>query len=740
MAYLVNQARLHSLTVGGTDYTESFVQWVASDSSAQKQGFVSTTGTLVLGQRPGGYNVEDYNRDNFKRGTPVILEVTYPSGSVARHPRGLLYIISTSYDPQANQLSIDLGCRLALASLTDQIDELISLSPIPLDVAQRAYSNISAAFASAGQYLYQDNQGNLQSASFFNGDSTAGVAAGNWVSVLGVTTLSAQPLAAAKAVPDQINLSYQVPADTVASDQAGKIDTTTTESYYYLTYPAVIYERVGSGLGNITGTKTAEPSTGTASACGNTPAKPIENGTPSCNEGYETKQAPLILPAIRKETRRSEYNGPAGQLSYVYSEVRGPALEANQQYFADKFAYCRYTWATACQPNGGCSTDGMDEILLSYTEQNNYYGSANELVKTIVDTYLTTASGAQPFNWRSGIVNGAPQDFQDLDMNSMYRVSSVITEYTYGNNSNTQETTTYTSITSRGSGISGNIDALSGVKTFERRISTTISANPLIPDLVNTATTSTVDESSTIVLFTGRYQEPPAESGPYIIEESIPVPLLFETEAEINNIVNAYSGYLERWVKGDAFGVQIAEALREDIADGWTPGMPFRYYDSNKNKLIAMRMDACEWGIDVDGAIVATNGIWVGDSNGSISIPSNLVGDQNPPTTPPGSTNPPPQVLPPSTENETSVDSGTFAFEVDVHFMSRSIATFFEPAIPAPANETAEVSMAFTCFVDGLIVEAGDLLSIDSNGSIPLSYLGSIVTADATVVDGDIFA
>jgi len=196
MAYLVNQARLHSLTIGGVDYTESLVQWTVSDSSAQKQGLVDTTGSLILGQKPGGYDVEDYDRDNFRRGTPVILEMTYPSGAVARHPRGLLYVISTSYDPQANQLSVDLGCRLALASLTEKIDELVSLSPIPLDVAQRTYSNVSAAFASAGQYLYQDNQGNLVSGSFFDGDSTSGVASGDWVSVLGVTALSAQPLSA----------------------------------------------------------------------------------------------------------------------------------------------------------------------------------------------------------------------------------------------------------------------------------------------------------------------------------------------------------------------------------------------------------------------------------------------------------------------------------------------------------------------------------------------------------------
>jgi hypothetical protein len=730
MAYLVNQSRLHSLTINGTDYTESLVSWSVSDASANKQGLISTTGTLVLGQKPGGYDVEDYDRDNFKRGMPVILQMTYPSGNVARHPRGLLYVVTSGYDPQSNQLSVELGCRLALAALTDQVDELVALSPIHLDVAQRTYSNVSAAFASAGQYLYQDNQGSLVSGTFFNGDSTAGFASGDWTSILGVTALSVAPLAGTRPIPDEIELSYQAPAGLVADDQTGRIDITETESYYYLTYPAVVYERVNEEetLTSITGTQTAEASTGTASSCGNTPEQPEENGTPSCNEGYESKQTPLIIPAKRYETRRTEYNGPAGQVSRVYTEVRGPALEANGQYFADKFAYCRWTWATACQPNGGCPTDGTAIGLLTYSEQVNYYGAANELVKTITDTYATTLSAAQPFNWRSGIVNGVAQDFRTMSTSNMYRVTSVITEYTYSDNSNTQETTTYTSIAARGAGLSGNIDALSGIKTWERRISTTISANPLIPDLVNTATTATVDKSSTLRLYTGRYQEPPAESGPYIAEESIPVPLLFDTQAEIDSAVASYSNYIERWIKGDAYGIQLAEALREEIADGWFPGRPFRYYDATKDKLMAMRMDACQWGVSGEGSVVATNGIWIGYSNGTVTIPDNIVGRGATPG------------VPPSVEEETSVDSGSYAFEIDVHFMTQELATFFEPTPPALEEETAEVSMAFTCFVGGIIVTAGDVLAIGSNGSIPASYLGNVITTNATVIDADIFA
>ena len=736
MSYLVNQARLHSLTINGVDCTSSLVSWTASDSSANKQGLIATTGTLVLGQVPGGYEVEDYDRDNFKRGLPVVLQMTYPSGTVERHPRGLLYVLATSYSPEANQLTVDIGCRLSLAKLTDDVDALVALSPITLDPTQQTYSNVSAAFASAGQYLYQNNQGSLVSGTYFDGDDYEGVAAGDWVSVLGVTALSVSPLAGVKAIPDQIALSYRVPSDVIASDQSGKIVEDITESYYYITYPAVIYQRQGGGFGS---SYTGAESTGQTSSCGNTPAKPGDNGTPSCTEGYETVQTPLILPAKRVETRRSEYNGPGGQLSRVYSEIQGPALEANGQYFSDKFAYCRNTWATACQPNGACPLDGEEFITLSYQEQLNYYGEANELVKTVVDTYVTTLSGAQPFNWRSGVVNGVPQSFTTLSTQDMFRVSSVITDYYYADNQNKQEQTTYTSITSRQAGITGDIDALSGIRTFQRRTSTTISTNPLTPDLVNNSTTSTVDKTTNLRLYTGRYTTPPNESGPYIQEEQIPVPLLFSTQAEVDDAVNTYSNYIERFVKGDAYGLQIGEALREEIASSWHPGMPFRYYDAKKDRVMAMRMDATNWGVDGAGSALVTNGIWIGYSNGTVTVNRNLSGDSRPDM---GSGTTPPAASPgePTISGETFVDSGSYAFEVDVHMMLQDLATWIEPSKFADASYDGQVHETLTVWCAGLTVTAGDVLSVNPDGSIPLDYNGSLITANATVVDADLFA
>ena len=106
MSYLVNQTRVSSLTVGGVNYTSSLVDWQASDQTAYKNGCIQTTGSLTLGSYPGGPPVEDYDRDNFRRGTVVILDITDPLGTPYRHPRGYLYVISSSYDVEGEQLVV----------------------------------------------------------------------------------------------------------------------------------------------------------------------------------------------------------------------------------------------------------------------------------------------------------------------------------------------------------------------------------------------------------------------------------------------------------------------------------------------------------------------------------------------------------------------------------------------------------------------------------------------------------
>ena len=704
--------------------------------------------------------MDDYDRDNFRRGTVVTLDLVEPGGSPYRHPRGYLYVISTSFDVENEQLVVELGCRLVLMALTEEIDELLSLIPVDLDVAQTTYQNCSASFASVGGYVYQDNQGALRTSLFFGADGNAGVEAGEWVSVLGVTTVSAGPLAGTGAIPDKIALSYQVPADGLNGDQRGRVDLTSTDSYYFLNYPASVYVRTNSDadpqnpngtLGNINSVNTSPTvSSGSArgsSACGNTPGQPVDNGddgktVDSCNDGYSLKQSPLFVPAMRRENTKTVYDAVGAQVSYALRELRGPEIEANQQYFADKFAYCRSTWATACQPNGACPFDGLGEVLLGYSETTNFYGEANELIRTIVDTYSTVLSAAQPSDWRSGNVSGVPQDFNDsLNAAQMYRSERRDTTYYKEGNANVQDDVTYTSMASRGYGISAPLDALQGIKTRSVRRSTTIATVEVAPDRVNSSTTATKEMSTEIVLFTGRYKELPPEAGPYILEEQIPVPLLYDNQEFIDISVDLYADYITRFVKGDAFGLQIGESMRADVVSGWRPGQPFRYSDPSKNKLIALRMDATAWGVNKEEAAFVTNGIWIGFSDGTVTIPDNLVGNSLPDMGSGGQA--PSPIVPPSVNGETSVDSGSFTFNVDVFlsFGSQAVAFGNDGIVPIlPTDLDCDVSFTMTCFVSGAIVQAGGLLSPGSGGSISIDNAGSLITANATVISADLFS
>ena len=762
MSYLVNKARVASLTVNGVDYTSSLVSWTVQDLAAFNNGCIVTQGTVVLGTEPSGVLKSDYGRSRFKRGQEVVLEMTYPDGTIERHPRGLLYVAGSSFNIESATFEVAITCKLGLASLTDEVDNLIPLVPIQLDAAQKEFSNISAAFASVGQYLYQNNQGNLVSGVFFNGDGDGVYAAGAWTSVLGTTAASASPLLGASPIPDQINLSYQVPTEFIATDQVDREDTTTNESYYFLQYPASTFKRLNDDstaenpngtIGNAGASFGAIGPGGSVSGaaglgCGNEPGEPEENGAGACSEGYSLQREAVYLPAIRRDITVTTYGGPGAQVNRVLSETYGPAVEANNQYFADYYTYCRSTWGTACNPNADCPFYGMEEILLGYTEQLNYFGLGGELVQTITDSYATTLSAANPLDWRAGIVDGIPQLFdRDLSLTDMYRVTRSTQRFAQQGNDNVEYNTVYTSSTSRGVGIKANvnIDALAGIKTGSIRKSTTNVTLNVNPDIANTPTTATTEESELIRLFTGRFTESSVpEAGPYIEEQSIPMPLLLETRAEIDEAVDKYVKYITFFTKGDSFGIQVAEGLRQDVASGWYPGMPFRFYDPSADKLLALRMDATSWGVTPSESMFITNGIWIGDSNGTVTIPSNVEGAAVPnmdgTNTTPGL---PPAVVPPSVSDETGVDGGALAYEVDVNMMLKLTTPIYGRdgvITPAEVEYRYNIYQTFVAYVGGVVTAPGGILYTTENGSIPVDFNGVLVSSDATVVDDDLFA
>jgi len=284
------------------------------------------------------------------------------------------------------------------------------------------------------------------------------------------------------------------------------------------------------------------------------------------------------------------------------------------------------------------------------------------------------------------------------------------------------------------------------------RRSTSTATLDVAPDIVNSATTSTVEQYTELPLFTGRYTQPPTEAGPYVLEESAPMPLLYDTTEEVETAVSTYSDYVVRFVKGDSFGLQIGEGLREDVAQNWFPGMPFRYYDPKKNKVLAMRMDATSWGVTKDESAFVTNGIWCGKSNGTVTLPQNVLGAStvadggsiDPLTTAPnGSTTPaPPVVVPPVIDNETEVDNGTFAWVIKVDLMLKStVEALNDNGVqpPQPGPEVVQHFQAMTAYCQGFIAQPGGLLSADATGGIPLEGSGTLITTGTTIVTADLF-
>lgn len=644
MSYLSTGTKVVSLTIGGQDYTQNLSNWAVSDASAYKNGCISTTGSLTLSTVPGGPSLEDYDRDTFSRGAPVILDLSY-AGSTFRHPRGYLYVVSCSYDVESETLSVDLTCKLGMMSLLDNFDDLKSRVPVTLDVVQDSYEGCCAAFASVGQYIYQDNQSNLVSGLYFDGERIGYNPPGSWVSVLGVTARSVSPLQASGPIPDIVNLSYQVPLDLESvdqEDQTGRVDTVETTSYYFLSYPSSNYIRQNTNatvdnpngtLENIGSITPQQPTTGSSSSCGNFPSRPGGNGNggTACNLGYKLVQSPIFLPAIREQEDTSTYEGPGGQQSSSISILRGPRLESNPQYFSDAFSYCRQTWGSLCNPNGSCPYEGLDNIVLSRTETTNFFGEGGEVVRKVTDNYVTKLSAAQPADWRAGNNSGNLQYFDPSykENSELFRVSRVEEYYSIQNNVNIQETIRYDSVTSRGTGITGgqNLDALAGVQTRTVRKSSSTATVAEQPDSVNSPTVST--ESKNVKLRVG-INSGNALYGDYTVDEQVPLPLLFNSESAIEDAVNKYSDYIVRFIKGDALGFQVGESLRPEIIASWAPNMSFRYYDPKKGKLIAARMDATTWGVNPQESAFVTNGIWTAFTNGTVTIPSNVTGNSIP--------------------------------------------------------------------------------------------------------------
>ena len=96
-----------------------------------------------------------------------------------------------------------------------------------------------------------------------------------------------------------------------------------------------------------------------------------------------------------------------------------------------------------------------------------------------------------------------------------------------------------------------------------------------------------------------------------------------------------------------------------------------------------------------------------------------------------------PQVI-----NESVVDAGALAFQVEVYLTADYRVKFYGEDGVVPTLDDSYpcvLTPTFIVYVSGSIYSAGSLLTTDGTGSIPLSYDGSLVTDTGVVVDDDVF-
>lgn len=649
MAYLVNQTRAHNLTINGVNYTDNLLEFSCSDSSALRAGIITTKGQLTLGYKGSGLDISEYKKMLFKRGQLVILDMTRPNGTTFRHPRGYLYVISVSYNPNDNTNTIELGCRLALAELTGNVDNLLGYSTWELPEERQDFNNLSAYLMMQGKVLYQTNQGPLSLVDQF----PTGNLNGAWASVLGETALDVSPISGNVVIPDKLQLTFSVNASDSEDVDYTVINEQTT-TYYELDFPVKKIIRVppDNGVEGIGGSLATAINSGNNSNCGGTitpdgndPTAGRDNDTESCSENFTVEESVQYISA-RNISISKVYNiGPAGQVNYREQSMYGPALELQSSYFTDKYNYCIQKYVTACNPAGFCSPGGSSNVLQAKQLTNYRYDSDGTLFQTVTENYRHILAAAQPQDWRAITIDTETgeerEEFRDgiLDAlangNTQYLDSLVIEDIIYNEDNGSKSiTTTYNSLASRGIGIKypSKLDARAyGIKTVEVKVSATKSLNPSNPDRTNNTTQAEANETEDITiekpirLFGQRYVTPPQEAGQYIAVESLPIDFndLDYSLEQKQELAQEYLRYITKCIKGEALGYRISEGLRPGIINTWAPMQPFSYVDPVSGEILRLVADAAAWAVNSDGAAVTLSGLWVGFSNGTYVPSSN---------------------------------------------------------------------------------------------------------------------
>lgn len=406
-------------------------------------------------------------------------------------------------------------------------------------------------------------------------------------------------------------------------------------------------------------------------------------------------------------------------------------------------------------------------FLLNATHQDHSFRVESTTTATATFTLKSSGSGYED---KDGVLIGnyTLQEKGAVPINSNFQKEGYVRTLTdYGTVPVTGGTGTGTGTGSVGGTLIGwstfasKLDAINGIVTTRTTTSRSNSSAPLSPDTNTSTRSSTEDENVTIRIRSEGYETDLPGAGPYVLNETLPANLLYTDTAFIKSVVNDYSFYLASFTKGDYYGTSITEGVRHEVLEDWTPNMPFAYWDPRNESQQAMRMDATTWTVDQNGFVFTTSGIYQGDMVGSnVVVDKNVQGDTSaaglsidgesgPASNVAGTVDDQelgtsPQANPRLT-GLTRVNMGSYYQIVEVGIATQSSFTLEIKApgsggVFEPVSTETLVHKTLVIYMDGLVVTAGDTLTPNADGGIPLTFNNSILTTDATVLNSDLFA
>jgi len=221
----INTSRKVGVSINGRNYSDNLISGTISDDSSLSTSIIKASGSIVLGGAHGGSHVDLFG-NKFPVGAPVSITCSVPgsSGLGATHPRGKLYVISSSSDIQQQTTNVEVGCKLQLLSsypqaLAQEIFGLYGLVEEYLKyfvIQDYSLSTLDSILQSLGKAIFQSSGGGIQLIDVPVGiGTTAG--GGGFTSIDQETAIEMSTFADVSSSDDplslSITLSYDIPTN-----------------------------------------------------------------------------------------------------------------------------------------------------------------------------------------------------------------------------------------------------------------------------------------------------------------------------------------------------------------------------------------------------------------------------------------------------------------------------------------------------------------------------------------------